>query len=256
MAGSVLVYDVWCLNPFSALPSWPNVPGCRPCKSNAWHLEETWNMDFKHGQFQSKQWKMMKNERHLRAKMIHLKERPERNLTDLTVDESRNWWIMLALSSPANTVHGSMDPRLADVQMNLTRQQSPCEWLRMTSKSLICGVLYGYFCWTVAWDWPAVQMAIETDLNTRYLHGKTNGPTECTFIMLNKYFLRWLCRLPFGLGIVVTGIWWNMGWNRSQRARNRMPKKHGCFVLFCHRVSSDAARSCSFSWGISLPPME
>ena len=30
---------------------------------------------------------------------------------------------MLALSSPANTVHGSMDPRLADVQMNLTRQQ-------------------------------------------------------------------------------------------------------------------------------------
>lgn len=58
------------------------------------------------------------------------------------------------------------------------------------SPSFIYGVLYGYFCWTVAWDWPAVRMAIETDLNTRYLHGKTKGPTECTFIMLNKYFLR------------------------------------------------------------------
>ena len=192
--------------------------------------------------------------------MIHLRERPERNLTDLTVDESRNWWIMLALSSPANTVHGSMDPRLADVQMNLTRQQSPCEWLRMTSKnpqllqglrqkeskgnlgtqqkaiSFIYGVLHGYFCWTVAWDWPAVRMAIETDLNTRYLHGKTDGPTEYTFIMLNKYFLRWLCRLPFGLGIVVTGIWDEIEANTLAIQCLRSMDVLYCFVIACHKM--------------------
>ena len=132
MAGSVLVYDVWCLNRFSALPSWPIFPGSRPSKSQAWiHLQEK----LKHGLNTDSSNQTERIERHLQAN--YTPERKARKKSDcgwimMNPGIGQLCWLWALRRIPCM---GAWIPRRVQTKMNLARQQSPCEWLRMTSKN-------------------------------------------------------------------------------------------------------------------------